>query len=251
MTTAGLTTVRASKARLELAAQEQRMRLEAARRIRERERSLVGAGQSAAFADPRVAAWQSEADELVREIDVLRREKAARDAASSAPQKLAPSALAAAPRATNPWENAGRAAPLATFQTVQWAIHAGEVDALEAAITLNPAAQAAAQQFFDSLDPESQAEFRSPQRLVASAMAAKSRSDIVAAQVVGESVEPSGTKAVRLSMSRPRSPAREITMRFQPSADGWRLEVPAKIVASYRNLLLGPVIDPKTYKVVR
>jgi hypothetical protein len=251
MTTAGLATVRASKVRLELAAEEQRARLEEARRIREQESLRAACAPTAAPGDPRVAAWQGEAEQLAREIDALRRETAARDAAAQAPQKLPPSALAATPRAGNPWENAGRAAPLATFQTVQWAIHAGDVDVLESAVALDPAAETAAQQFFDSLDPESRAEFRSPQRLVASAMAAKSRSDITAAQVVGETVETDGTRTVRLSLARSRGAAREITMRFQPSAEGWRLEVPAKIVTSYRNLLLGPVIDPKTYKVVR
>lgn len=251
MTTAGLTTVRASKARLELAAQEQRMRLEGERRMRDQERLRAAAVQSAAEADTRIAAWQGEADQLAREIDALRRATAARDAAASAPRKLAPSALAAAPRAANPWENSGRAAPLTTFQTVQWAINAGDVDVLENAIALDPAAQAAAQQFFDGLDPESRAEFRSPRRLVASAMAAKSRSDFIAAQVVNETAEPGGTRTVRLSLSPPRGNAREITMQFQPSADGWQLAVPAKIVTSYRNLLLGPVIDPKTYRVVR
>jgi len=90
-----------------------------------------------------------------------------------------------------------------------------------------------------------------PQRLVASAMAAKSRSDIVGAQVVSETLESDGSKAVRLSLTRPRGPVREITMRFSSSEGGWKLRVPAKIVTSYRNLLRGPVIDPRTYKVVR
>lgn len=216
--------------------------------MREEARARADREQAAALAHERRAAWQREADQLARDIERLRAETAARDAA---PQKLDSASLAAAPRLENPWENAGRGAPLATFQTVQWAINAGDVEVLEQAIALDPAALEVAQRFFDDLDPESRREFRTPQRLVASAMAAKSRSDIVGAQVVSAAPDADGAQVVRLGLAQPRGRGREITLRFGASAEGWKLLVPAKIVTSYRNLLLGPVIDPKTYRVVR
>ncbi|MBE2213074.1 MAG: hypothetical protein IAE82_04315 [Opitutaceae bacterium] len=189
---------------------------------------------------------------IADDISALRDELALRSAAASpGPARVALAGRPASPAPPNPWPNAGRREPLATFQTVQWAIHEADLDALVNLLAFDDEAFAAAVDFFDRLDPESREEFGSPQRLIAAAVAAKSRTGIERADLVATTTSPEGPVSARLRVSGSQVKAREITLHFEPSADGWRLRVPAKVVTGYRNLLLGPVVDPYTHEFIR
>lgn len=194
----------------------------------------------------------TEIEQLERDLAALRRtvEEREADAAAKA-RRLAPESLAASPRPGNPWTNAGRATPYQTFQTVQWAILAGDVEALERSISFDADAAASARAFFDELDAASRSEFGSPERLVAAAVTGKAHELPIAADVVSETSAGADLVHVRMRIAGAKAQAREITLSFRSYPDGWRLQIPAKIVASYRNLLLGPVVDPRTYRVVR
>lgn len=226
--------------------------LEAARAGEERgaaaQAATLGHSRRSAIEPPdRTAEWQRESDELSTEIAALRQ----RLAAPAGRPSLNRAALARAGGESGVWKNQGRAFPGAAFETVLWAIESGDVEALEAAITLEHGAQEAASILFADLDAESQAEFRSAAHLVAAIMAAKSRADLNGAQVLGETTEADGASVLRLRITGAHMQPRAITLRFQPGADGWRLVVPAKIITGYRNLLFGPPIDPRTYQVLR
>jgi len=236
----GLAITGADRVRLEAGVRQGRAQLDEIRRASEAEARAVAAEAMHA------AEQRAEAARLNEEIASLRHQLAQRSAAAS--RSPAP-ATSAAP--VNPWPNAGRRDPLAAFQTVQWAIHEGDLDALEGLLAFDEAALVEAQDFFDRLDPESQAEFRSPERLIAAAVAAKSRTGIDRAAIVGTEAASGSLMSARVQISGSRVKARDITLRFEQAADGWRLQVPASVVTGYRNLLLGPEVDPYSNKFVR
>lgn len=245
-TAAGVGAIRHGSAELREAG-----RIAQERRVRERavhdEAARDAAHARAVEEMSQVAVWQREAETLAREIESLRQRLAAPEALPS----LKRASLVVPPHEGSVWNDRGRATPASAFETVQWAIDTGEVDALEASITLDEAARGTAASLFASLDAASQAEFRTPEHLVAAIMAAKSRSDLTGAEVLEQSTSDDGTCALRLRIAGTYLAPREISLRFEASPNGWRLRVPAKIITSYRNLLFGPPIDPQTYRVIR
>lgn len=226
-----------SALRRELREQQDRAREEAgARRAREARLPPDAEVPARRAVDATRESLPREAGQLAAGIKRLRETIAAREsAARSAPTPIRP----ASPVPVSPWTHAGRHDPLSTFRSIQWAINAGEVAALEGMITLEAEAQRAAERFFSSLDRQSQAEYGDPRRLVAAVMAARSRSDIRDAQELSAEWTGTGAVAVRLRLTVGQQSSREITLRFQREPEGWRLLVPAKIITSYRNLILG------------
>lgn len=241
-TAVGLVTARQTREHLRRTTDEFSHAREPVRRIAQTARS-----PQSEIAGPE---WLREEADLRREIAALRDEL--RDVeVASAPSPLQSGSLDRAPRDNNPWPNPTRTDALTTFQAVQWAIHAADLDTLEHALAFDGPAREVAQQFFDALDADSREEFGSPERLVAAAIAAKSRLRHRSAEVAATVAAPDGTVAARVRLSGGNAPVREITLQFLPASDGWRLQVPARVVTSFRDLLIGPRIDPVTFDVVR
>jgi len=178
--------------------------------------------------------------ELRAELEALRRR-----ASASAVTRRAE--VPAPPRPTPPltgnilahplWQNRGAATPAAAFETTLWASAGGDIDALAALLTLDPDAKSQATALFAQLPANLQAEFVSPERLVA-VLTAKDvplgRATILAqypadnaTQVSAQIFDAAGSQKVTL-----------FTLRL--TNDRWQLVVPGNAVKRYAAWLQAP-----------
>ncbi|HVU24760.1 MAG TPA: hypothetical protein VHE13_11610 [Opitutus sp.] len=106
----------------------------------------------------RLAALQATDAERERLLRVIDARKAAPTTAPFSLGEWMPSAT---------WENRGRATPRAALETVLWAAAGGDVATLAAALELDDATRAKADELLARLPPDARGDYRTPEALVA------------------------------------------------------------------------------------
>lgn len=130
--------------------------------------------------------------------------------------------------------NSGRVAPTHTIHTLFWAASAGNPDAIEALLFLEPEARAAAEALFASL-PSARAQHKSPEALLALLVAGdlSFQANIVAQQKTNADEATVSVAYVR------NGEATGARLRLRRVNDVWRLVVPVVAVKKYAEQLRG------------
>ena len=186
-------------------------------------------------------------DEQRAELAKLRNEIKALTASTQEVARQAQSAVQAA-RGESPipvklipasdWKNAGRATVPAAVETLLWAAAGGDVDALAKAIQLEPSAQVKAQELFARLPESTQAQYGSPDKLVALFMA-KDAAAIAGMQILGQRDLSPDVVGVRVRVANDQGQTKEQTFAFQKTSDGLKLKVPDDFVNKSAKQLSG------------
>ena len=148
---------------------------------------------------------------------------------NSLPLKLIPS---------SEWKNAGRATPSAAVETLLWAAQGGDVDTMTRMIQLDPAARAKGDALFAQLPAATQAEYGSPEKLVALFLA-KDAAVVSGMQILGQRDVSADVVGVRVRVANDEGKTKEQSFGFQRGSDGLRLIITDKVVDKYAQQLAG------------
>jgi hypothetical protein len=154
--------------------------------------------------------------------------------------KSAPRAapVAATKKKDEAWRDSGQATPAAAINSVLWAAVNGEVKRLASLITLDAQARGIAQELFSNLPAETRAEYESVDVVIATMISGRMPPHYRNAVVVEQKEEVNGT--VDVSFNLQGGPPRDATFTFKrDGAGGWRLLVPASVVAGFQKSLTG------------
>jgi len=160
---------------------------------------------------------------------LLLAERAAAERLIARPKGTPPKAAAAlAPgmMAQAAWGNVGLGTPAATWQTFMWGHREAEPDAMATALRFSEADQAAALDLFGRLPPAVQAEYGSPEKLLALIFAAI---DPYAGFQIDSTDFPTPTTAhAEISLEEADGQVRKSGLNFQLGPSGWQIVVPLK-----------------------
>jgi hypothetical protein len=134
------------------------------------------------------------------------------------------------------WTYAGRSSPTAAFESVLWTASHGDVA---------PEVLSRAQSLFARLPPESQQEYGSPQKVIATLLAGNFPKDASSMALLAETRNDQGSVLVA-RVSHADGEARLNAFQFADTAAGWQLMVPANIMDGYEKSLAGGPPTPES-----
>ena len=135
-------------------------------------------------------------------------------------------------------KNAGRATVPAAVETFLWAAVGGDVEVVANSILLDPAAQAKAQELFARLPDAMQAQYRSPDNLVA-LMLAKDAAALSGMQVLGQRDLSADVVGVRVRLANDAGQTKEQGLAFQKTSGGLLLKISVNTVDKFAQQLSG------------
>ena len=130
--------------------------------------------------------------------------------------------------------DAGRATPQAAGETFIWALHRGDVDAAARLVVFSPVARARMEGLVAALPPRFRADYGTPERLLAFAMAGGQ--PIAAREVIDEAEHDDGIVVQKLKVVTHEGRVRTDVVHFQRDGGGWRrliLPATAEQVAAF------------------
>jgi hypothetical protein len=213
----------------------------ARREAQQRERAqLVAENRRLASAKPsdeemeELVSRLTQAERLRAQLAALREreEAAAKAAASSRPAAatLPLPSLAGGLVSADHWQNVGQATPDAAFETALWAAAQGDLDALAGILAFDPAARQEAATLFGRLPPAAQAEFQTPERLIAVLTAMDI--PLGRATILRQQAMPGGTNVTAKMIDATGRETRGVFL-LKAEGDRWQLQVPAAAVRKY------------------
>lgn len=210
---------------------------QAAANSRMRDANVEAIKQHRADAEASCNILKSRKASLRNVITALKAEIAERESrpGNRMPEPLEPSQPAELP----PWHYSGRGSPDTALETLLWAAAFGEAETLAESIELADDAAAEAAAFLASLPLDTRALFPEEESLVGTLLASQIPDGIESTEVVRRHVESASEIVLYVNLSGPRRRAGETKLRFHYASGGWRLCVPAPIVAGLRYNLTG------------
>lgn len=189
----------------------------------------------------RLRADQAEAARLRAEAAALR---AQREPAPSSPKAPAPASLPSSAK-IEPWTNAGRATPIATFQTGVWASVHGDTDTLAKVIAFDDEGRALIDAQFARLPEKDRLTYGSAEKVFATLLAARLPQDLTSATVTQTTASDSGA-VLRMRLQRADGSSKESSFNFLRTSgdEGWRILVPTGVVKNYQQMLTAPAALP-------
>jgi hypothetical protein len=140
------------------------------------------------------------------------------------------------------WSYAGRDSPRKSFESVLWAASHADVDRLAGLLDFAAGAGAVADALYANLPPAARQEYGSAQKVVATLLAGSFPKDAAAMTDLGESV--TGTEAqLSFRIEHADGTSKTNLYQFRRSDDGWRLIVPASVMADYAKTLVGTQVS--------
>lgn len=134
------------------------------------------------------------------------------------------------PRNAERWTDKGRETPADAVHSFLRACMNGDMEKLPAMLAFDDDLTAAINERFQTLPESVRAEFGSAERLAATVVAARTPTELSAAELIDTSEEGPQQLSARFLLlqgsARPEN-AREVTLRFKRADDGWKLIVPA------------------------
>lgn len=189
----------------------------------------------------------SAADEQRAELTKLREEMSALKKSTQDATRAAQAATQAA-RGESPipvkltpvtdLKNVGRATASAAVETLLAAASGGDVETVANSIALEPSAAAMAQELFARLPADTQAQYGSPEKLIA-LMLAKDASSLTGMQILGQRDVTPDVVGVRVRMTNDEGKTKETGFGFRKTTDGLRLIVDEGVVKKYAGQLSG------------
>ncbi|HVW20101.1 MAG TPA: hypothetical protein VHC86_02720 [Opitutaceae bacterium] len=141
------------------------------------------------------------------------------------------------------WKLAGRASPADTFESVLWAATHQEVDTLAAFLAFDPKQRRRAEAFFAELPEATRQQYRSPEAIAATMLAANTPPNLSAMDTLERSG--SGDDATLLMrVERDDGTRKDSFFRFKKDAGGWKLLVPEEVLQGYAAQLTGRAALP-------
>ena len=125
------------------------------------------------------------------------------------------------------------------MQSVIQAVQDGNTDELAELLDFDGPARDEAEAFLASLPADLQEDYRSPERLVAHVMAAKTHANYAATKVVADTALGADDHTLRLALYRADGQFRTATFQLHRASDDWRLRVPTRVIEGYRALVTG------------
>lgn len=205
-------------------------------RLRGENAQLVAAQVSAAEVE-RLRADHAAARQLRAEIDQMKTRVDGRERALQLPAEAKAAPVEAAAPAARQWlpagklKNAGRATPLAAFETVLWAGTRGDFTVLAPALALDREAANRAREIFEGLSEAARLKYGSPQVMVAALMAKDM--PVGDARDVGVKSSASNPVWMEVEAEMKTTNGQTTTVRFEfMRSDGgqWLLKVPVEAV---------------------
>ncbi len=134
------------------------------------------------------------------------------------------------------WAYAGRASPLATFESVLWTASHGDVDRLASLLDFATDARTRAEALFDRLPPAAQQQYGSAQKVIAMLLAGSFPKDASAMTMMGDSQGEQGA-ALTIRIDHSDGVFHQNVYQFSRAPDGWQLVVPTSVMADYEKTL--------------
>jgi hypothetical protein len=147
--------------------------------------------------------------------------------------------------AASEWRLAGRVTPKATFEGVLWAATHQEIDGLAGLLGFDAKTRTQMDGFFAKLPKETRAQYGSPEKIVATMLAANMPADLSAASELGSAGTPDEATLL-MRIQRNDGTQKTTYFKFQRGADGWQMVVPLNILRDYERELTNtsvPVAD--------
>jgi hypothetical protein len=177
--------------------------------------------------------WQ----QLRRDVDTLkaRTQEIVRVQAAQSPESSGPPPGGFV--AVNALKNAGRALPTAAVETLLWAAAQGELDTLAGSLWLDKAARAKADAWFAKLPPESQTQFGSSEKVLATLLSARVGKELAAMGVVSQTDQGPDLTVMRVRFQNAEGQQKDDKWPFRRTDDGWRLIITEKGLDSIGKML--------------
>jgi hypothetical protein len=157
-----------------------------------------------------------------------------------------PSAIGAGPKVpAKDWIYAGRASPDSTIESVLWAASRGDVDRLSGLLAFAPDVRARVETLFSQLPAESQQDYGSPEKVVATLLAGSFPKDASAMTIQGGTIL-EREASVSVAVEHSDGATKNNMVKFQRTTDGWQVLVPSSVMASCEKLLLGDGHPPES-----
>jgi hypothetical protein len=150
-----------------------------------------------------------------------------------------------APVPVEAWSYAGRESPRAALKSVLWAASHADVDTLASLLGFSPEVRKRAEDLFAQLPTDSQQEYGSPERVIATLLAGSFPKDASAMSLLNETNSATAAVVV-MRMDRSDGGSRTNGFLLQPAKDGWRLMVPSSVMADCQRILMGGAQSPES-----
>ncbi len=196
------------------------------RRLQEENRKLLGQ-QLTAEDIRRLQDERAEARALQAKVKALRNSLAEKGSDDPKSRTLAAE-----------WTYSGRESPRGSFESVLWAASHADVDRLAGLLDFAAGAGPVADALFANLPPAARQEYGSAQKVIATLLAGNFPKDAAAMTDLGESVTGNDAQ-LSFRIEHADGTSRTNLYQFRRSGDGWRLLVPASVMADYEKTLAG------------
>jgi hypothetical protein len=200
------------------------------RRLQEENRKLLGQ-QPTAEDVRRLQDERAEALALRAKVTALRNSLADQGADAAKSRTLAAD-----------WTYSGRESPRGSFESVLWAASHADVDRLAGLLDFAEGAGPVADALFANLPPGARQEYGSAQNVIATLLAGNFPKDAAAMAELGESVIGNDAQ-LSFRIEHAVGTSRTNLYKFRRSGDGWRLLVPASVMADYEKTLVGAPVS--------
>jgi hypothetical protein len=136
------------------------------------------------------------------------------------------------------WTYAGRANPKAVIESVLWAASRSDVERLSGLLGFAPEVRAKMEAMFSQLPAASREEYGSPEKVVATLLAANFPKDASSMTLLEDHLWGEDA-AVSVTVGHSEGNPRTNLYRFHRADDGWQLMVPASVASGYARILTG------------
>jgi hypothetical protein len=143
------------------------------------------------------------------------------------------------------WEFCGNTTPKAALKSVLWAASRGDVDRLAGLIGFNPEVRTQAEALYARLPLAAQAEYGSPENVVATLLSGNFPKDASSASL-GDADESGDEASVEVRIGRAAGQGRTNLFRMSRAVGGWRLLVPSDVISGYEKILAGESSLPES-----
>jgi len=135
------------------------------------------------------------------------------------------------------WVDAGNKTARDAIESFLWASTSGDIDKIAGLIGFQPAAKEKAQALFDQLPDSAKTEYGTPEKIVATMIAASMPTDLQAASIQIQNNRKVAFVSLRDEYAD--SSQNDLVLRADNSTDGWKLSIPAKVIDAFQVKLAG------------
>jgi hypothetical protein len=134
------------------------------------------------------------------------------------------------------WKLAGKGTPRSALTGVLWAATHQDVESLAALLSFDDKTRGPVDAFFAQLPEDTRAQYRSPEKIAATMLAASMPDNLSAATVLSDATN-ADQATLLLQVQRSDGTQKDTFFHLQRGTDGWSLIVPASVLSAYEQKL--------------